>query len=266
MALLQSFNSQNGTSFRERTQAWWTMDEHLPGPVYGTGNRVFNHPADNDVNILLLNFTVCYSCYDELNKTVQDVWDLSDSLAELYDTYQRKEGNASKGAKSGSRKKAPAPPAPNDVMEWIHENPAHGWIRIYSSGEQTSSKEFNVNNPQCLRLQTGSQLVPVTLSTTAHKVALMIGMSVNALHVQFNGDVIRRLDPYEHPLVLQNTYLTSVGFGDVTRIQEEGAETSLQYLVKFYAGKFFYAITSYTCGMFYDSFLLICGEINAARN
>ena len=84
-----------------------------------------------------------------------------------------------------------------------------------------------------------SQMVPCTLSTSAHKICLMLGISLNALHVQLNGDIIRRLDPYEHPLVLQNEYLAGLGYNDIVRIQEEGTKEDLGYLIRFYAGERF---------------------------
>lgn len=46
----------------------------------------------------------------------------------------------------------------------------------------------------------------------------------------------RRLDPYEHPLVLQNEYLSKIGFHDVYRIQKEGLSVELGYLIRFYSG------------------------------
>lgn len=48
---------------------------------------------------------------------------------------------------------------------------------------------------------------------------------------------VRRLDPYEHPLVVQNDYLTRLGYTDIGRMQEQGLSEDLGYLVKFFAGK-----------------------------
>jgi PH domain/leucine-rich repeat-containing protein phosphatase len=75
------------------------------------------------------------------------------------------------------------------------------------------------------------------LSTTAQKICLQLGIAANALHVQLNGDVIRRMEPFDCPLAIQNEYLASIGYSNHHRIQEEGAREELSYLVKFYSGK-----------------------------
>ena len=49
--------------------------------------------------------------------------------------------------------------------------------------------------------------------------------------------MIRRLDPYEHPLVLQNEYLSKIGFYDVYRMQLEGLCADLGYLIRFFSGR-----------------------------
>ena len=69
--------------------------------------------------------------------------------------------------------------------------------------------------------------------------SFVTGVAPNSLHVQFGGDLIRRLDPYEHPLVLQNEYLSKIGYQDVYRIQMESLSVDLGYLIRFYSGKNF---------------------------
>ena len=172
-----------------------------------TGNRVFNNQGG-------------------------EVWDLSDSLAELYETAQRHEGATHQLAKRG---KAGMLDKNVDVKDWIKADNSHGFIRVYVPG--------NTNF-------TNSHLIPLTLSTSAHQVCLKLGITINALHVQINGDIIRRLDPYEHPLVIQNDYLSVLGFTQITRIQEEGAKEELGYLIRFYAGTvtmYMYISTFYAC-------------------
>jgi hypothetical protein len=110
-----------------------------------------------------------------------------------------------------------------DVQKWITDDTSHGFIRV-------SSSEVSDN----------SRLFPCTLSTTAQKLCLQLGIPPNALHVQLNGDVIRRMEPFDCPLAVQNEYLASVGYSDHRRIQEEGAKEELQYLVKFYSGQWIY--------------------------
>lgn len=196
-------NNEASKTYRERTQAWWSVGEYLENgrtkplthqsaKLTLTGNRVFTN-----------NYT-------------EDLWDLSDSLLELYEANQ----NANLNATLQLTKKSKVLDRDVNVQEWLSKDTAHGFIRVYAPDVQYSK----------------SQLVPCTLSTSAHKICLTLGISLNALHVQLNGDVIRRLDPYEHPLVLQNEYLAGLGFHDIARIQEEGPSEDLGYLIRFYAG------------------------------
>ena len=203
----------------DQSDAWWSIGEfsdrgrqmtHQSAKLTLTGNRVFGQGQS------------------------EDVWDLSDSLAELYDVAALQLQAASGAADHVSGKKqkhAPVAAAsmtsqasqqPINTREWLEQNPGNGFIRVY---------------PPDMSCFGNSQLVPCTLSTTAHKACLALGLAVNALHIQLNGDKVRRLDPYEHPLVIQNEYLTTLGFGDERRIQEEGAKEELAYQVKFYSGK-----------------------------
>ena len=143
----------------------------------------------------------------------EEVWDLSDSLAELYDAHAPSSG--------GTRPQRHVEAV--DSRDWLSRDTSHGFIRVY---------------PPDMAAVGNSLLIPVTCSTTAHKVCLTLGLAVNALHVQLSGDTVRRCDPYEHPLVIQNDYLTALGYSDVTRIQEDGTSADLAYLVKFYSGNF----------------------------
>lgn len=57
-----------------------------------------------------------------------------------------------------------------------------------------------------------------------------------ALYVQLHGEAARRLGPDERPLQLQNDFLFKLGFKDPWRVQEEGMNTELGSLLRFYAG------------------------------
>lgn len=59
-----------------------------------------------------------------------------------------------------------------------------------------------------------------------------------ALYVQLHGEAARRLTPDERPLQLQNDFLFKLGFKDPWRVQEEGMNTELGSLLRFYAGNF----------------------------
>ncbi|XP_051553414.1 PH domain leucine-rich repeat-containing protein phosphatase 1-like [Myxocyprinus asiaticus] len=58
-----------------------------------------------------------------------------------------------------------------------------------------------------------------------------------ALYVQLHGETARRMGPDERPLQVQNDFLFKLGFKDPWRVQEEGMNTELGSLLRFYAGK-----------------------------
>lgn len=57
------------------------------------------------------------------------------------------------------------------------------------------------------------------------------------LYVQLHGEAVRRLSPEERPLQIQNDFLFKLGFRDPWRVQEEGLNTEIGSLLRFYAGK-----------------------------
>lgn len=57
------------------------------------------------------------------------------------------------------------------------------------------------------------------------------------LYVQLHGEAVRRLSPDERPLQIQNDFLFKLGFKDPWRVQEEGLNTEIGSLLRFYAGK-----------------------------
>uniref|UniRef100_A0A8C9XC22 protein-serine/threonine phosphatase n=1 Tax=Sander lucioperca TaxID=283035 RepID=A0A8C9XC22_SANLU len=69
-----------------------------------------------------------------------------------------------------------------------------------------------------------------TMDTTAGEVA-------PTLYVQLHGEAVRRLSPDESPLQIQNDFLFKLGFKDPWRVQEEGLNTEIGSLLRFYAGK-----------------------------
>lgn len=57
------------------------------------------------------------------------------------------------------------------------------------------------------------------------------------LYVQLHGEAVRRLSPDERPLQIQNDFLFNLGFKNPWRVQEEGLNTEIGSLLRFYAGK-----------------------------
>lgn len=58
-----------------------------------------------------------------------------------------------------------------------------------------------------------------------------------SLYVQLRGETTRRLEADEKPLQIQNDYLFQLGFGELWRVQEEGMDSEIGSLIRFYAGK-----------------------------
>jgi len=159
-----------------------------------------------------------------------DVWDLSDSLVELYETEQRHE--TLRSSLSASSKKAV--PIVSTTQSWLNADRANGFIRIFP--------------PDSVGV---SQLVPCSLSTTTHRLCLQLGISNSALHVQFSNGIVQRLEPQSYPLGIQNDFLANLGHSDIVSIQEEGSSQDIQYLVKFFSGNiyfvFFVSLFYYLC-------------------
>ena len=57
------------------------------------------------------------------------------------------------------------------------------------------------------------------------------------IYVQLHGEAVRRLGPDERPLQIQTDFLFKLGFKDPWRVQEEGMNTEIGSLLRFYAGK-----------------------------
>lgn len=141
-----------------------------------------------------------------------DPWDLSDSIVNLYKEEDKYDGVHIQSPINRSAKV--------DTKEWIEKDTSNGFVHVYRSDSDRYPRMF-----------------PCTLTTTAQKLCIQCGMPPNSLHVQFNGDIIRRLDQFDSPLAIQNEYLQNIGYTDRKKIQEIGAAEDLAYLVKFYAGK-----------------------------
>jgi len=154
------------------------------------------------------------------------VWDLSESLAELYEKDQRREAALSgrpspDGATGGGGGEATTSKV--DVASWLVADPGNGLVRVFAPG----GVEVRA-----------SRLVPCTLTTTAHKICLQLGVPGTSLHLQLAGDAVRRLEPHDKPLTIQNDYLTTLGYTNVAAMQAEGISDDLVYLVKFYSGTY----------------------------
>ena len=189
---------------RDKTQAWWGVGDFLSSDRSSgithksarftlTDNRVFGPPQSRE-----------------------DLWDLSDSLAELYEENFRNPNTFTLPLNKKEKEDRISNPE-----EWLAKDTSNGFIRIFTPDMDS----------------TVYQLMPCTLGTSAHKICVALGISVNALHVQTNGDIVRRVDPYEHPLAMQNEFLAGLGYTDIHRIQEQGCKEEIGTLIKFFSGE-----------------------------
>lgn len=173
--------------------AWWSVGEFLqPGITHQSVGLSLTNRGDDDL------------------------WDLSDSLQDLYRDVNNRNGEVNSPLKNHREEKI-------DVKKWIQQDTSHGFVRVFSADSEESIRLF-----------------PCTLNTTAQKLCHQCGTPPNSLHVQLNGDIIRRLEPFDCPLALQNEYLQSIGYTDIQMNQEVGCSDDFHYLVKFYAGEIFF--------------------------
>ncbi|XP_004858502.1 PH domain leucine-rich repeat-containing protein phosphatase 1 isoform X2 [Heterocephalus glaber] len=78
----------------------------------------------------------------------------------------------------------------------------------------------------------GALLIPGRSKGTLEK-----GPLPPTLYMQLHGETTRRLEADEKPLQIQNDYLFQLGFGELWRVQEEGMDSEIGCLIRFYAGK-----------------------------
>lgn len=147
-------------------------------------------------------------------KNDDDTWDLSDSIADLYmEVSEREEQERDKSMGQLRESKTEVD------RKWLEKDTSNGFVRVFQPDSEVS------------------KVFPCTLSTSAHKLCLQCGRPPNSMHIQLNGDIIRRLEPFDCPLAIQNEYLQNVGYKDTKKIQQMGLCPDLSWLVKFYAGK-----------------------------
>lgn len=52
------------------------------------------------------------------------------------------------------------------------------------------------------------------------------------------SSLVRRLDPSERPLQMVYDYLTTMGYDDPVRVQQEAANSDLSCMIRFYTGEY----------------------------
>ncbi|KAJ8336823.1 hypothetical protein SKAU_G00380430 [Synaphobranchus kaupii] len=89
----------------------------------------------------------------------------------------------------------------------------------------------------CLTGNSAVRHDPASTDTLKTGPALDSGCLIPTLYVQLHGEAARRLEENEKPLQVQNDFLFKLGFKNPWRVQEEGMETEIGSLIRFYAGK-----------------------------
>uniref|UniRef100_A0A1A8P7K1 PH domain leucine-rich repeat-containing protein phosphatase 2 n=1 Tax=Nothobranchius rachovii TaxID=451742 RepID=A0A1A8P7K1_9TELE len=115
--------------------------------------------------------------------------------------------------------------------DWLKGDTQRGCVCLYGG---TVDPQPPASGPQTsCTPQTDLQLVLCSTKTTVEE--LCAQRDGQDLYVQLHGDLIRRLDPSEHPLQMVYDYLTSMGYSDPVRVQHEAANSDLSCLIRFYS-------------------------------
>nr|XP_020462839.1 PH domain leucine-rich repeat-containing protein phosphatase 2 isoform X3 [Monopterus albus] len=115
--------------------------------------------------------------------------------------------------------------------DWLKGDTQRGCVCLYGG---TVDPQPPASGPQASSTpQTDLQLVLCSTSTTVEE--LCAQRDGQGLYVQLHGDLVRRLDPSEHPLQMVYDYLTAMGYTDPVRVQQEAANSDLSCLIRFYS-------------------------------
>uniref|UniRef100_A0A452FFR2 protein-serine/threonine phosphatase n=1 Tax=Capra hircus TaxID=9925 RepID=A0A452FFR2_CAPHI len=144
----------------------------------------------------------------------------------------------SPGAEGASR---PPDPYCSSSSEELEADPGQPRLRGRSSGSRPLSPAASPPPPTAPRGVEGSGGAardrPAEESPGGDAAAAEKAPPPPTLYVQLHGETARRLEADEKPLQIQNDYLFQLGFGALWRVQEEGLDSEVGCLIRFYAGK-----------------------------
>lgn len=151
-----------------------------------------------------------------------DVWDLRDNVLELHENEHRLESNLRLNQTGDVNFEHFSQHfSTEEINDWLSSDTRNGFIRVFPPD---SNRIFK------------SRLVACNTQTPVHVICRELGVGETAMHIQLNGDRIRRLESHEQPLCLQNDFLISLGHSNIVRVQKEGLHEDLHYLIMFHAG------------------------------
>ncbi|XP_055722648.1 PH domain leucine-rich repeat-containing protein phosphatase 1-like [Salvelinus fontinalis] len=126
----------------------------------------------------------------------------------------------------------------NDLTEDTGADNRLGLSRLPPSSSGSSlSRAYSTGNRPDVQDPDNGQRALKTGSAEADEDRDAAGDTSPTLYVQLHGDAVRRLGQDERPLQIQNDFLFKLGFKDPWRVQEEGTNTEIGSLLRFYAGK-----------------------------
>ncbi|XP_066504233.1 PH domain leucine-rich repeat-containing protein phosphatase 2 [Hoplias malabaricus] len=113
--------------------------------------------------------------------------------------------------------------------DWLKGDALRGCVCLYGATEPQAP----VPGPQTTSTsQPDLKLVLCSTSTSVEELCAQRG--VQSLYLQLHGDLIRRLDSSERPLQMVYDYLTTMGYDDPLRVQQEAANSDLSCMIRFY--------------------------------
>ncbi|XP_017556179.1 PH domain leucine-rich repeat-containing protein phosphatase 2 [Pygocentrus nattereri] len=114
--------------------------------------------------------------------------------------------------------------------DWLKGDAQRGCVCLYGPTEPQAP----VPGPQSTSTaQPDLKLVLCSTSTTVEE--LCAQRDDKGLYLQLHGDLIRRLDSSERPLQMVYDYLTTMGYDDPLRVQQEAANSDLSCMIRFYS-------------------------------
>ncbi|KAI4880886.1 hypothetical protein NFI96_008408 [Prochilodus magdalenae] len=114
--------------------------------------------------------------------------------------------------------------------DWLKGDAQRGCVCLYGANEPQAP----VPGPQTTSTaQPDLKLVLCSTSTTVEE--LCAQRDGKGLYLQLHGDLIRRLDSSERPLQMVYDYLTTMGYDDPLRVQQEAANSDLSCMIRFYS-------------------------------
>lgn len=147
-------------------------------------------------------------------KNDDDIWDLSDSIVDLYmEVSEREEQERDKFMGQLRELKIEVD------RKWLEKDISNGFVRVFQSDSEVFKVFF------CILL------------IFVYKFCLQCGRFLNFMYIQLNGDIIWRLELFDCLLVIQNEYFQNVGYKDIKKIQQMGLCFDFFWFVKFYVGK-----------------------------